>query len=139
MPSNQQIIDAVGLLRHSKIDETDKKTIQIIFRKIEQHLLSTSELAVDRFSLEHIADQSTLNFWTPKIGNLIPLDETVNNNIKSGLSFSEKKIRYKKSALKIVAEFIRLNKQDTWTEVNCDKWAARIGELLVEATKLRQI
>ncbi len=137
MPSKQRIIDSVKELKFAKSDDTDKKTIQIIFRKIERYLQSTEELQIGSFSLEHIQDQSANLTWLSSVGNILPLDERLNNNTKQGASFNDKKQQYKKSSLKTIDVFLSENPQDTWTEADCDRWALKIGELLYEATSLQ--
>lgn len=139
MPDKLKIISALKKLKFTTNDENDKKTIQIIFKKIEQYLLKTTELNVGNFSLEHIEDQSTKALWIGNIGNIIPLDEVINNNLGSGLTFLQKKNKYIKSNLKIVSEFIKLNPQDEWDDSKGQIWADKLGELLIEATTLKSV
>ena len=139
MPDKLKIISALKKLKFTTNDENDKKTIQIIFKKIEQYLLKTTELNVGNFSLEHIEDQSTKALWIGNIGNIIPLNEVINNNLGSGLTFLQKKNKYIKSNLKIVSEFIKLNPQDEWDDSKGQIWADKLGELLIEATTLKSV
>lgn len=139
MPNAEKMNLALKKLKFTTNDENDKKTIQIIFKKIEQNLLETKELNVGNFSIEHIQDQATRANWVGEIGNLIPLDERINNNLGAGLTFSEKKRMYENSNLKIVTEFLRLNAQDHWDEKASQAWSNKLGELLVKATALTPI
>ncbi len=135
-PSKDKVIGAVTKLFYSKSNDNDKKTIQLVFRKIEQHLHGTSELLPGSFSLEHISDQSSSAAWAGKLGNLLPLDEKLNNEMKAGLTFKDKKKHYANSSFKIVGEFLNDNPQETWTENDSQKWAQKISDLLYDATSL---
>lgn len=115
-------------------DDATKKQIQTIFRKIEAHELRTSELEVGTFSLEHIDDQSGHATWRNEIGNLLPLDEKINNEIKPGSGFKKKKGEYCKSELRIVKIFVASNPQDTWDKTNADKWCSDVAHRLDKAT-----
>jgi len=138
-PNRQRITDALNNLEFKTGNESNKKTIQTIFSKIEQSLHGTTELLVGSFSLEHVQDQSMKDTWVGCIGNLIPLAEHVNNKIKEGTTFKGKKNHYNKSSLKITKKFVTLNPQDTWTKSNSESWALEIGKDLFEATALQNI
>lgn len=136
-PSPQRIRDAVQDLSFTSSDEASKKTIQTIFSKVESYLQSTNELAIHSFSLEHIKDQSTRVSWVGSIGNLIPLDESLNNEIKMGATFKKKKEHYKKSSLKVVEKFLHLNPKDDWVEADAANWGAQLASYLELATRLK--
>lgn len=138
-PNLPRITDSVREMEFTSTNESNKKTMQTIFSKIEKHLHATSELLVGSLSLEHIQDQATGDAWIGHIGNIIPLCEKVNNGIKTGLTFKHKKNHYKKSNLKIVKHFLSLNPQDTWTEVDSQKWETEVVKALFEATSLQNI
>ena len=138
-PSPQKISASLNKLVFSKSDETNKKTIQTIFKKIEQVLHGTNELQAENFSLEHIQDQCKQDSWAEGIGNLIPLDEKINNGIKPNSTIKEKKKKYAKSSFKIIELFLKENPQDNWTQQDSERWAARLSELLVKATSLQKI
>lgn len=135
-PSSQRIIDSIDTLSFTNGNETNKKTMQTIFVKIEQYLQETTELQVGSFSLEHIEDQASGKKWIGNIGNIIPLDETLNNGIKKVTSFSKKKNVYSKSQFKIVENFLSLNKQETWSESHVSAWKLKVANLLDESTVL---
>jgi hypothetical protein len=135
-PNKQRIKEALKNLEFSNENDNNKKTIQTIFRKIEEHLHNTKELVVGSFSLEHISDQSLNLTWGPGIGNLLPLDESVNNKIKAGTLFKDKKKFYQKSSLRLVEHFLSKNQQESWTKINADAWLNEIGNLAVEAVSL---
>lgn len=117
-------------------DDATKKQIQTIFQKIEGHRLKTSELEVASFSLEHVDDRAISSVWCNQIGNLLPLDEKLNNEIKSGSDFKKKKVEYAKSQLRTVAAFLAQNPQDTWVLADAERWRDDIAAQLEEATRV---
>jgi len=135
-PTNQRIAEAVGELKFTASDDSNKKVIQTIFVKIEAHLRETKELSVAEFSLEHIQDQSTGDDWVGCMGNLLPLDEKINNGIKPGVSFSRKKEKYAKSELKIVKLFVEKNSQGHWGKSEAENWKSETIKLLDMSTRL---
>lgn len=138
-PNAQRIADALSDLKFTSGDDTNKKTIQTIFSKAESSLQGTMELTVGSFSLEHIQDQSSNAEWIGSIGNLLPLDENLNNQIKEGATFKTKKKQYQKSELKIVSTFLSLNPQDDWGKSYADKWMKELANRIDDATKLKKI
>lgn len=139
IPNRQRIADSIKNLVFINGNETNKKTIQTIFTKIEQYLQKTTELKVGSFSLEHIEDQSTGKDWVGRVGNIIPLDEKLNNEIKKTASFKDKKKVYKKSEFKITKRLLDTNHQDTWAEANANAWLEEIATNLHQATALQKI
>jgi hypothetical protein len=117
-------------------DDASKKQIQTIFHKIEAHRLGTSELEVAGFSLEHIDDHSNGAAWCNQIGNLLPLDEKLNNAIKKGSDFIKKKSAYSKSQLRTVADFLAQNPQGTWGKADADRWCTHVATQLDAATRV---
>lgn len=135
-PNPDVIKSSVEELIYTKNDDSGKKTIQTIFIKIEEHLLKTQEFNISSISLEHIEDKSNSGLWIGGIGNLIPLDEKINNEIPKGTNFVGKKNIYAKSNFKTVKHFIKKNSQTSWGETNAKKWADEVFKLLISATKL---
>lgn len=138
-PSAQKISASLAKLTFSKLDDSNRRIIQVIFRKIEQSLQGTNELQPGAFSLEHVQDQTKKTVWMSNIGNIIPLDEKINNGIKANLTFADKKKHYAKSSLKIVKAFLENNPQDTWTKEDSDRWAEHLGILLTTAATLQKL
>lgn len=96
----------------------DKKLIQYIFRQIEKHKRSTSELTTDIITLEHIIPQSnsSASSYVGLIGNLLPLDGAI-NNIADTASFTDKLSLFAGSELRIVEEFVAQNSSfSCWTQ-----------------------
>jgi uncharacterized protein with ParB-like and HNH nuclease domain len=138
-PSAQRIADALAALEFTNGVDVNKKTIQTVFAKFERLRHGTSELLVGNFSLEHIEDQSNGEPWCGSLGNLLPLDEDINNKIKPGSTFRVKKKQYEKSSLRVVAEFIKANPSDTWDKAAAEKWLAHISKAIVAATALKSV
>lgn len=139
LPAPSKVSASLDKLKFDKSSDTDKKTIQVIFAKIEHQLHDTNELKVESISIEHVRDQKNSDDWIGSIGNLIPLDEKLNNGMREDLSFKDKKKIYKKSKLQIVSVFLHQNPQDSWTKKDADRWAKRLSELLSSATTLKKI
>ena len=139
IPNLQRITNSTKKLIFVSGSETDKRTIQTIFSKIEINLQSTKELKIGSFSLEHIEDQSTGKNWIGKIGNIIPLDEKLNNEIREGASFDDKKKVYKKSEFKLVRRFLEKNQGKSWSEDLADVWLQDLSRDLQQATSLLDI
>ncbi|HFK2947997.1 TPA: DUF262 domain-containing protein [Stenotrophomonas maltophilia] len=137
LPAASKISDAVRKLSLDKNNDNDKKTIQIVFTKLEHYLQGTNELKIESISIEHVKDQSSGDDWASGIGNLIPLDEKLNNEMKKGLSFRSKKEIYKKSNLKIVALFLQQNPQDTWTKKDSERWSKVVCDNLATALAIK--
>lgn len=136
-PTTQKITDAINELIFTATDDTNKKTIQTIFTKIEYSLHGTKELLIGSFSLEHIQDQSSKIKWIGSIGNILPLDEDLNNRISKGSTFTQKKVHYNKSNFKIVAKFLENHQQQNWDKANAEKWGKEIATMLDSATKVK--
>ncbi len=135
-PDLSKIAASTAEIQLSKEDNGSKKQIQTIFRKIELSLRHTTELNVGGISLEHVQDKSSNLPWVNLIGNLIPLDEGINNKMKAKLGFKEKKKQYAKSELKLTNLFLTLNPQDDWDSSTADTWSTKIAELLDAATAI---
>ena len=132
-PNATRIGEALGRLSYT----TSKKTIQTVFSKVESGFLQTNELVVADFSLEHIADQADLQSWGDGIGNLLPLSEKLNNEIKAGSSFTTKKLVYKQSQYRLVDKYLNLYKTNTtWTEADATSWLKYLGGEIDTHTKL---
>lgn len=138
-PSEQRIADALKDLKFKDGMDANKKTIQTVFAKIERFKHGTSELLVGNFSLEHVEDQSSGLAWVGSLGNLLPLDEDLNNRIKPGSTFKTKKKQYEKSSLRVVAEFLKANPGDGWDKAAADKWLDYLSEAVVAATSVKSV
>ena len=136
-PDEESIRNSLSLVFFSSSAGLDRKVIQTVFVKSERYLQKTSELNVASMSIEHIREKSSRATWVDVIGNLIPLDESINNAIPSNLSFSEKKQFYGNSQFKLVDDFLSLNPQSSWEKEDMERWMARLVELTDKSNAIR--
>lgn len=98
-----------------------KKIVQYILSSIEEHFLNQNgELAILKFSLEHIAnDDGTISHCT--IGNLLMLAEPINGNAQDR-PFAEKLSFYEKSNFISTKNFVNRNKNiNEWENDQIEK------------------
>lgn len=106
-----------------------KKIVQYILSNIEEHFLNKNgELAVLKFSLEHIAnDDGTISHCT--IGNLLMLAEPINGNAQDK-PFAEKLSFYEQSNFISTKNFVNRNKNiDQWTNEQIEKRGKYMAKL----------
>ena len=116
-------------MKFSKRLTKDKKIIQYIFKKIENHLRTTDEVIAGHISLEHILSQSSNDNNITQIGNLLPLDKDLNSNADDK-SFQEKMVIYSSSELEVVKNFIsEYGTLSDWKKENIDDRTFILGEL----------
>lgn len=107
----------------------DKKLIQYIFSKVENSFRHTNELSINQISLEHIDSQSNLNGNYGWLGNLLPLDKSLNEQC-GNKNFITKLHIYKQSDLIIVEKFYEMYKLETdWDQSNQDKWFGYLADI----------
>lgn len=100
----------------------DKKLIQYIFTKIENSYRNTEELSINKISLEHIDPQTNASENYGWLGNLLPLDKLLNEQCGNKI-FTDKKVIYKQSDLKVVKDFLKKYEYETeWNKPSQDKW-----------------
>ena len=103
-------------LKYSNTFTKDKKLIQYIFKTYEKILLTTDELSVNKFTIEHIQSQKIDTEWSHNIGNLLPLDKELNNECKDDQLIKKIKI-FNRSELQQVKEFCRFYQfNKDWSE-----------------------
>ncbi|NOU63193.1 DUF262 domain-containing protein [Paenibacillus sp. LMG 31461] len=106
LPSYDIFEDKFISLYYSKKVTSNKRIIQYILKNIEKYYLETEELTTDIISIEHIMSESTEDENIGRIGNLLPLDKSLNSLI-GDVEFSKKVELYKKSKLVTVNNFIK--------------------------------
>ena len=118
-----------------KEKEKDKPIILYIFKKIERFLLRNNELDILIVSIEHINPQSANKSFSGRIGNLLPLDVTLNSDIGSK-PLLEKIPYYKESNLNIVKKFctnyIQHENKEDWNEDDTNKRTKDLSKLLYD-------
>lgn len=109
--------------------ERDKKLIQYILKKLEV-FYSTDELKPNSFTIEHILPESTGNDFVGMVGNLIPLGEKLNNELKNK-DFKIKIGKYVKSQYATVKKFIdEYRNEEKWTKELIEKRTIDIAQIL---------
>jgi len=108
LPGFNAFSEGFSRLWYTKEDDSDKKIIQYIFRKMENYLQVTQELNVYKFTLEHINSQKNSSYLNDvgKIGNLLPLAQPINEEA-GVLNFADKIQIYKKSGFESAKDFIK--------------------------------
>jgi len=93
----------LGWSNHHKVysGEKNKQRVQIVLELIEQYL--TQRYAVEGFTIEHALPDSESEV-NEQIGNLIPLEERLNNNCGT-LPLADKFAYYKQSNFKSARSF----------------------------------
>ena len=133
-PPYSQFLAAFKLLGYSKKVKSyktspKKRDIQYILRAFENYWQSGNhELNVDIFTIEHIGcDDGTEAHC--RIGNLLPLAETVNGKIGDS-PFVQKIPYYRKSNFVSVKNFVNRHGDKTdWTELDIDERATHMADL----------
>lgn len=111
--------------------ERDKKLVQYILKKLEV-FYATDELKPNSFTIEHILPESTGNQFIGMVGNLIPLGEKLNNELKDK-DFKTKIIKYSDSQYATVKQFINEYKnEEKWTEELIEERTAKIAHIMYE-------
>lgn len=93
------------LITFTTKQERDKKLVQYILKKLEV-FYATDELKPNSFTIEHILPESTGNNSVGMLGNLIPLGENLNTELKDK-NFNTKLIKYKESQYATVRRFVQ--------------------------------
>lgn len=106
LPSREVFINAfknVGWTHRNGFYEGDKnkEKVKTVLEVWERHI--NGDECIEDFSIEHILDESVSEEYG-QIGNLIPLEERMNNNLNRK-SFKEKLERYSDSCYRSAREF----------------------------------
>ena len=133
LPKKPIVDDSLKKLTLLREVDSDKRKIKTVFYKVEDDLHHTNELTIQSFSIEHIQDESSGMNWVGSFGNLLPLDEKLNNEIGAGRTFQDKKNVYKNSSLLLVKHFVAMFPEDHWDETLSEKWFAELSDLIYKA------
>lgn len=111
--------------------ERDKKLVQYILKKLDV-FYATDELRPNSFTIEHILPESTNNQFVGMVGNLIPLGEKLNNELKDK-DFKIKIVKYMDSQYATVKQFIQEYKdKEKWTVELIEERTAKIAQIMYE-------
>lgn len=109
--------------------ENDKKLVQYILKKIERYY-GSEELKPNSFTIEHILPESSKLECVGKIGNLLPLGATLNEEL-SDKDFSVKIKGYKKSQYATVKKFVENYETiEKWTDTTILERTKYIAKIL---------
>lgn len=134
LPGYKAFSEGFNKLWYTNNNDTDKKLIQYIIRKIERYYQDTDELRTNKISLEHIHPQKSALYKNDigKIGNLLPIALPINQEADT-LSFKEKIVVYKQSELLTVKEFIKeFGHNDKWDDTLIQDRTEKISKLSYE-------
>ena len=109
LPSEEKFIahfENIGWSNHLKVYSNDKnkKMVSLIMRLYEQKLKKNSG-EIGNFTIEHILPDSEKKEENVKLGNLLPLEEHL-NELCANKSLGEKIAIYKKSNFRMVLNFV---------------------------------
>ena len=111
--------------------ERDKKLVQYILKKLEV-FYATDELKPNSFTIEHILPESTGNEAVGMIGNLIPLGEKLNSELKDK-EFKTKIAKYDSSQYATVKRFIQEYKnEEKWTKELIEERTSKVAKILYD-------
>lgn len=103
MPKNNEFINGFILLNFSKKYSANNMVTKYTLNKLSNYY-SKSEIVEPEGSIEHILNET--DNWSQTIGNLIVLEESI-NNIASNKNFKDKKILFKDSKYTEVDVFLK--------------------------------
>lgn len=124
LPSKEVFIDNFKTIRYTSYFPKDKKLVQYILKKYEFYNMQTNEMQPLSFTIEHIMPESSHHDVCGMIGNMLPLGENLNSQLKAK-SFEIKKKKYLESQYCSVKKFVEEYKAN-------NKWTT---ELIEERTK----
>jgi len=117
-------------IKYSSREVKDKKLVQYILKKLEWYFAGSNELQPLSFTIEHILPESTRTTYSSLLGNLIPLGDKLNNELKDK-PFSQKIKRYQQSNYASVKNFLgSINNAKTWGEEEINRRTKEIADIL---------
>ncbi len=103
-PSYNEFKERFLELRFSKKYDDSNILSKYVINKIENSY-ANKDINHNDASIEHIIDEDANEPLTVSIGNLILLEEMINNRIPQGLSYQSKKTYYSESTYKFITNF----------------------------------
>lgn len=110
--------------------ERDKKLVQYILKKLEA-FYATDELQPNSFTIEHILPESTGNNFVGMVGNLVPLGEKLNSELKDK-NFKIKLAKYDNSQYATVKQFVKEYKDEKWTGELIERRTIEMAKILYD-------
>lgn len=125
-------------LEYSKKKNSYNMLSKYVLNNIEKYY-SNQDISPINGSVEHILGEDINKPYTLNIGNLILLEETINNNLED--ECFEKKIEvYEHSSYKWICKFIYNNKESSeWTEQKIKDRAKKLAKMYYQEVLKREI
>lgn len=112
-------------------NDKDKKLTQYILRKIER-FYSSDELIPNSFTIEHILPESVTADFVGMLGNLLPLGEKLNSEIKDR-NFIYKLTRYPESQYASVRRFLeKYSNELVWNKDKIEERTKILARIMYE-------
>src|SRR5690606_20839188 len=111
--------------------KNNRSLVNYILQRIEYYKQENRELLINDISIEHIANDNGSE-QNAKIGNLLPLSKTLNENCGDD-TYINKLSKYKKSNFKTVKDFLDYHSAKIeWTEKDTNDRTLKIAKLAYE-------
>jgi hypothetical protein len=130
LPSAAGSSVALSELQHTEENSKQRQIVRYLLARIDLHERKHSAVDYDKMSIEHIAPQKPKpgEAAAPpnvgRIGNLLLVPETLNNEVLANKSFAEKKVLFKSASLPLDPT---LELATTWTSVEIDARTAALA------------
>lgn len=112
--------------------KSNRSIINYILQRFEYEKQNSKELLINELTIEHISNDNGTE-QNSKIGNLLPLSKSINENCSDG-TFQEKILKYKKSSFKTVQDFLTYNSsKEDWTTNDIDLRSKKLAKLAYES------
>ncbi|MFI5141395.1 MAG: DUF262 domain-containing protein [Bacteroidia bacterium] len=117
-----------GFSSKNKDLKSNRSLINYMLQRIEYQKRTTQEFKISDLSIEHIKNDDGTE-TTSKIGNLLPIAQTINNNCGDE-TFKEKIEKYKRSEYQTVKDFLQYNSgNETWEVADIKKRTDMLADL----------
>lgn len=135
LPSQAEFAAAFAELQHTEDIPKQRLTIRYLLARLDLYGRKHGAVDYDKMSIEHIAPQKSQPGELPvplnvgKIGNLILVPESLNNEVLANKPFAKKKALFKQNSLPLDDT---LQAATTWTAVEIDNRTSALAVLVQE-------
>lgn len=130
LPDFETFSNSIKNIQYTSDNDNDKKIVQYILQKIETHLTSYGVGMPVIFTIEHILPESTKKAYVGFLGNLLPLEDKLNSDLKDK-NFEYKIKKYPESQFKSVKNFVKKYEESSnWNEKEIISRTKEISSLL---------
>lgn len=132
LPSKEVFIDNFKAVKYTSYFSKDKKLVQYILKKYEFYNMQTNEMQPLSFTIEHVMPESSHNNACGMIGNMLPLGENLNSQLKDK-PFEQKMKKYVESQYCSVKKFVQeYRTNNEWTEEMIEERTKCIAGILYD-------